>query len=65
LGVQRGPHPLPLVDRFGRVDEAEALRQAARLDLGEPSLLDPSKGRRGKADPTWQIRVNTVVEADV
>jgi len=53
-----------LVDRFGQMDDAEALRQAARLDLGEPALLDPSKGRRGKADPTWQIRVNTVVEAD-
>lgn len=54
-----------LVARFGQIDDAEALLQAARLDLGEPALLDPSKGRRGKADPTWQIRVNTVVEADV
>jgi predicted transcriptional regulator of viral defense system len=53
-----------LVDRFGQVDDAEALRQAARLDLGEPALLDPSKGRRGKADPTWQVRLNTTIEAD-
>lgn len=53
-----------LVDRFGRIDDAEALRQAARLDLGEPALLDPSKGRRGKADPAWQVRVNTVIEAE-
>lgn len=54
-----------LVDRFGQVDDLEALRQAARLDLGEPALLDPSKGRRGRADPTWQVRLNTMVEADV
>jgi len=54
-----------LVEHFGEVDDAEALRQAARLDLGEPVLLDPSKGRRGKADPTWQIRLNSVIEADV
>jgi predicted transcriptional regulator of viral defense system len=53
-----------LVDRFGDVDDAEALRQAARLDLGEPVLLDPSKGRRGKADSTWQVRVNTQIEAE-
>jgi predicted transcriptional regulator of viral defense system len=54
-----------LVERFGHIDDAEALRQAARLDLGEPVLLDPSKGRRGKSDPTWQIRQNTVVESDL
>lgn len=54
-----------LVENFGQIDDAEALRQAARLDLGEPALLDPSKGRRGKADLTWQIRLNTVVEAEV
>jgi predicted transcriptional regulator of viral defense system len=54
-----------LVERFGQVDDAEALRQAARLDLGEPVLVDPSKGRRGKADPTWQVRVNTVIEPEV
>lgn len=52
------------VDRFGDVDDLEALRQAARLDLGEPALLDPSKPRRGKADPLWQVRLNTTVEAD-
>src|SRR2546426_2353709 len=39
-----------LVEHFGQIDEAEALRQAARLDVGEPVLLDPAKGRRGKAD---------------
>lgn len=54
-----------LVENFGQIDDAEALRQAARLDLGEPVLLDPSKGRRGKANPTWQIRLNTSIEADV
>ena len=54
-----------LVDRFGQVDDPEALRQAARLDVGDPVLLDPSKGRRGKADAAWQVRVNTQVEADV
>jgi predicted transcriptional regulator of viral defense system len=51
-----------LVDHFGQIDDAEALRQAARLDLGEPVLLDASKGRRGKADPAWQVRVNTAIE---
>ena len=53
------------VDHFGQVDDVEALRQAALLDVGEPVLLDPSKGRRGKADPTWQVRLNTTVEPDV
>jgi predicted transcriptional regulator of viral defense system len=53
-----------LVERFGVADDLEALRQAARLDLGEPALLDPSKGRRGKADPSWQVRLNTTIEAD-
>jgi predicted transcriptional regulator of viral defense system len=53
-----------LVDHFGDVDDDEALRQAARLDLGEPVPLDPSKGRRGKTDPAWQVRVNTAIEAD-
>lgn len=54
-----------LVERFGQINDVEALRQAARLDLGEPVLLDPSKGRRGKADPKWRIRLNTLIEADV
>lgn len=53
-----------LVEHFGELDDDEALRQAARLDLGEPVLLDPSKGRRGKADPGWQVRVNTAIEAE-
>jgi predicted transcriptional regulator of viral defense system len=52
------------VDHFGDVADTEALRQAARLDLGEPVQLDPSKGRQGKADPAWQVRVNTVIEAE-
>jgi predicted transcriptional regulator of viral defense system len=53
------------VDHFGQIDDVEALRQAARLEVGEPVLLDPSKGRRGKADPAWQVRLNTTVEPDV
>lgn len=53
------------VEKFGNVDDIEALRQAARLDLGEPALLDPSGARRGHADRDWGIRVNTTVEADL
>ena len=54
-----------LVEHFGQADDLEALRQAARLDVGEPALLDPSKGRRGRADPTWQVRLNTIIEAEI
>jgi predicted transcriptional regulator of viral defense system len=54
-----------LVERYGRVDDLEALRQAARLDLGEVALLDPAAGKRGKTDPDWQVRVNTQVEGDL
>jgi predicted transcriptional regulator of viral defense system len=53
------------VERFGHADDLEALRQAARLDLGEPALLDPAAGKRGKTDPDWQVRVNTQVEPDL
>jgi predicted transcriptional regulator of viral defense system len=53
------------VERFGHVDDLEALRQAARLDLGEPALLDPAAGKRGKTDPDWRVRVNTQVEPDL
>ena len=53
------------VERFGSVDDFEALRQAARLDLGEPALLDPAAGKRGRTDPDWQVRVNTLVEPDL
>jgi predicted transcriptional regulator of viral defense system len=53
------------VERYGHVEDLEALRQAARLDLGEPALLDPAAGKRGKTDPDWQVRVNTQVEGDL
>ena len=54
-----------LVQRFAQVDELEALRQAARIDLGEPTLLDPAGPKRGRADRDWAIRVNRTVEPDV
>jgi predicted transcriptional regulator of viral defense system len=54
-----------LVERFGQVDDLEALRQAARIDLGEPTLLDPAGPKRGRADRDWAIRVNRSVEPDV
>jgi predicted transcriptional regulator of viral defense system len=54
-----------LVERYGHAGDLEALRQAARPDLGEPALLDPAAGKRGKTDPDWQVRVNTQVEPDL
>jgi predicted transcriptional regulator of viral defense system len=54
-----------LVERFAPVDDLEALRQAARLDLGDPALLDPSKAKRGQTDRTWHVRLNTTVEPDL
>lgn len=53
------------VERFGHADDLEALRQAARLDLGEPALLDPAAGKRGNTDLDWRVRVNTHVEPDL
>ena len=53
------------VDRFGQADDLEALRQAARLDLGEPTLLDPGGPKRGKTDRDWRVRFNTHVEPDL
>jgi len=53
------------VERYGHCEDLEALRQAARLDLGEPALLDPAAGKRGRADRDWQVRVNTQVEPDL
>jgi len=54
-----------LVERFGQVDDLEALRQAARVDLGEPTLLDPAGPKRGHADRAWAIRVNRTIEPDL
>lgn len=54
-----------LVEHFGVVDDLEALRQAARLDLGEPALLDPSGPRRGRADRDWAVRLNRTLAPDV
>jgi predicted transcriptional regulator of viral defense system len=53
------------VERFGKADELEALRQAARLDVGEPTPLDPAGPKRGKTDSAWQVRLNTEVEPDL
>jgi hypothetical protein len=53
------------VARYGHCEDLEALRRAARLDLGEPALLDPAAGKRGRADRDWQVRVNTQVEPDL
>lgn len=53
------------VERFGRADDLEALRQAARVDLGERSPLDPAGPKRGQTDPNWSVRVNATVEPDV
>jgi len=54
-----------LVDHFGGVDSLEALYQASRIDIGEPSLLDPGASRRGHTDRAWAIRVNAGVESDL
>jgi predicted transcriptional regulator of viral defense system len=53
------------VERYGHAGDLEALRQAARLDLGDPALLDPAAGKRGKTDPDWRVRLNTQVEPDL
>jgi predicted transcriptional regulator of viral defense system len=54
-----------LVERFGQVDDLEALRQAARVDLGEQTLLDPAGPKHGRADRVWAIRVNRTIEPDL
>lgn len=54
-----------LVEHFGQADDLEALRQAARLDLGEPAPLDPAGPKRGRTDRDWRIRLNMTVEPDV
>jgi predicted transcriptional regulator of viral defense system len=53
------------VEHFGQSEELEALRQAARVDMGEPALLSPSQGRRGSLDKNWALRINAQVEPDV
>lgn len=53
------------VEEFGQADDLEALRQAARLDQGEPSMLAPSRPRRGSVDKRWSLRLNATVEPDV
>ncbi len=53
------------VDHFGTADDLEALRQAARFDVGEPILLDPAGPKRGRADPDWRVRLNAQVEPDL
>jgi predicted transcriptional regulator of viral defense system len=51
-------------EQFGDVDDLEALRQASRPDVGDPSLVDPAGPKRGKTDPAWRLRLNATVEAD-
>jgi predicted transcriptional regulator of viral defense system len=53
------------VESFGAAGDLEALRQAARLDIGEASPLDPAGPRRGKTHPVWNLRLNTTVEPDL
>ena len=54
-----------LVERYGTCQDLGPLRLAARLEQGEPDLLAPSGPRRGRADPTWRVRVNVAVEPDL
>jgi predicted transcriptional regulator of viral defense system len=54
-----------MADRYGVCHDLGPLRLAARLDLGEPDLLVPSGPRRGRADPTWRVRMNVSVEPDL
>ncbi len=54
-----------LVEHYGTCDDLGPMRLAARLDLGEPSLLAPSGPRRGRSDPTWRVRMNISVEPDL
>jgi predicted transcriptional regulator of viral defense system len=54
-----------MVENFGDVDELEAVRQAARIDEGEPSLLIASGRKRGTKDKAWSLRLNGTVEPDL
>lgn len=45
--------------------ELSRLREVAAPDQGTPSDLRPGAGRRGRTDPTWNVRVNTSVQPDV
>ena len=54
-----------LIEKFGEVDDIEALLQAARADEGEPTPLAAAAGRRGALDRRWALRVNISVEPDV
>jgi len=54
-----------MVDRYGACEDLGPLRLAARLDLGEPDPLIPSGPRRGRADPSWRVRMNISVEPDL
>lgn len=54
-----------LVNTFGQADDLEALRQAARIDQGEASLLEPGQGKRGSVDKHWKLRINRTVEPDL
>jgi predicted transcriptional regulator of viral defense system len=54
-----------MVENYGSCEDLGPLRLAARLDLGEPALLSASGPRRGRADPTWSVRLNITVEPDL
>jgi len=54
-----------MVDHYGSCQDLGPLRLAARLDLGEPALPSPSGPRRGRADPSWGVRMNVSVEPDL
>ena len=41
-----------------------SLHEVAAPDQGTPSDLRPGASRRGRTDPTWNVRVNTSVQPD-
>lgn len=54
-----------MVENFGSCDDLEPLRDVAAPDQGEPVLLSAGGKKRGRADRTWGVRVNTQIEPDV
>jgi predicted transcriptional regulator of viral defense system len=54
-----------MVEHYGTCQDLGPLRLAARLELGEPDLLSPSGPRRGRTDPAWRVKLNSVVEPDL
>lgn len=53
-----------IVEHFTEL-RLDALAQAVSTASDEPSNLDQHGPRRGRVDPRWRVRVNTVVEPDL